>query len=246
MKSQPMIHTAAEPLAQAKIAAIARKQEDVLANDDLIVRHKAAVRLTHWTLAVFFFLAMLTGFVVYTPYFAGLAGIFGGGAMARFLHPWFSLGFSVSVVFLFGHWCARMRSEPGDQEWRQNIGAYMRYETELKEVSKYNAGQKFFFWSVILGTLAFLASGIVMWFPTSFPLYVRMMAFWVHEITFIGFVVGIIYHIYMSTVAMPGTLRAMTRGTVTRAWARWHHPRWYREVSGEERTSTSTKQQKKP
>ena len=26
----------------------------------------------------------------------------------------------------------------------------------------------------------------------------------------------------------------MTRGTVTRAWARLHHPRWYREVTGEE------------
>ena len=48
----------------------------------------------------------------------------------------------------------------------------------------------------------------------------------------IGFVVGVIYHVYMSTAAMPGTLRAMTRGTVTRAWAKWHHPRWYREVSG--------------
>jgi len=46
-------------------------------------------------------------------------------------------------------------------------------------------------------------------------------------------VVGVIYHIYMSTAAMPGTLRAMTRGTVTGAWARWHHPRWRREVSGE-------------
>ena len=26
----------------------------------------------------------------------------------------------------------------------------------------------------------------------------------------------------------------MTRGTVTKAWARLHHPRWYREVTGEE------------
>jgi formate dehydrogenase subunit gamma len=233
MKTQPMIRPAAEDLTQAMIAAIARKQEDVMVNDELIVRHKAGVRLIHWTLAVFFFLSMLTGFVVYTPYFAGLAGILGGGAMARFLHPWFSLGFVISVAFLFAQWRARMMSEPGDQEWRKNFGAYMRYETELKEVSKYNAGQKLFFWSVVLGSLAFLLSGIVMWFPTSFPWSLRMLAYLVHEITFIAFVVGVIYHIYMSTAAMPGTLRAMTRGTVTKAWARWHHPRWYREVSGE-------------
>jgi formate dehydrogenase subunit gamma len=232
MKSQPLITPAAEELTQARVAAIARNQEDVMANDELIVRHKASVRLIHWTVAVFFFLAMLTGFVIYTPYFAGLAGIFGGGAMTRFLHPWFSLGFVISVAFLFAHWRARMMSEPGDQEWRKNFGAYMRYETELKEVSKYNAGQKLFFWSVVLGALAFLLSGIVIWFPTSFPWSLRMVSYLVHEITFIGFVVGVIYHIYMSTTAMPGTLRAMTRGTVTKAWARWHHPRWYREVTG--------------
>jgi formate dehydrogenase subunit gamma len=234
--SSPMIRPAAEHgiHSQAEIATIARRQQDVMINGDLIVRHKASVRLTHWAVAIFFFLAMLTGFVVFTPYFAGLAGFFGGGAMARFLHPWFSLGFVISVAFLFGHWLKRMRSEPGDKEWRENFRAYMKYETELREVSKYNAGQKLFFWSVVLGTLAFLLSGIVMWFPTSFPWSLRMLSYLVHEITFIGFMIGVIYHIYMSTTAMPGTFRAMTRGTVTRAWARWHHPKWYREVSGKE------------
>src|SRR5262245_38439199 len=168
MNSNPLSPPAAGPLGQAEIAAIARKQEDLMVNDELIVRHKAAVRLTHWTLAVFFFLATLTGFVLYTPYFAGLAGVFGGAATARFLHPWFSLGFVISVAFLFGHWRARMRSEPGDQVWRKNFRAYMRYETELKEVGKFNAGQKLFFWSVIVGDSAYLLLGVVMWFRYSF------------------------------------------------------------------------------
>jgi len=233
--SSPIIEQLAEHAMhkQAEIAAIARKQEDVLLNGDLIVRHKAGVRLTHWSAAAFFFLSLLTGFVVFTPYLAGLAGLFGGSAMARFLHPWFSLGFAISVGFLFAHWRARMVKEAGDSEWRENFRAYLKYETELKEVSKYNSGQKLFFWSVIVGTLAFLVSGIVMWFPTYFPWSLRMLAYLVHELTFIAFVIGVIYHIYMSTAAMPGTLRAMTRGTVTRAWARWHHPKWYRDVSGE-------------
>src|SRR5215510_8184253 len=100
---------------QSQIAARARAQEDVVAHG-LIIRHTAGVRLAHWLLAIFFFLSALTGFVIYTPYFAGLAGIFGGGAMARFLHPWFSLGFVIGVAFLFGRWHARMMSEPGDQE----------------------------------------------------------------------------------------------------------------------------------
>src|SRR5262249_15312567 len=183
----------------------------------------------------FFFLAMLTGFVLFTPYFFGLSALFGGGAMARFLHPWFSLIFVVGVLFLLRAWQQRMRKEPGDEEWTNNFGAYIRYEKELSEVGKYNAGQKMFFWAVVLGSLALLLSGIVMWFPTIFPYFMRTIAYWLHEITFIAFVIGIIYHIYISTAAMPGTFRAMSRGTVTKQWARWHHPRWYREVTGEKK-----------
>ncbi|MCI0391289.1 MAG: formate dehydrogenase subunit gamma [Acidobacteria bacterium] len=231
-----MAHQMTDPntLSQSQIAARAREQEDVVVND-LIIRHTAGARLTHWLLAIFFFLSALTGFVIYTPFFAGLAGIFGGGAMTRFLHPWFSLGFVISALFLCLAWFKRMKREFGDDEWRKNFGAYMRYETELHEVGKYNAGQKLFFWSVVWGAAAMLVSGIIMWFPTSFHWIFRMIAYWLHEVTFIAFVVGVIYHIYMSTAAMPGTLGAMTRGTVTKAWARWHHPRWYREVTGEEK-----------
>src|SRR5262249_60890557 len=100
MNRRPLTSPAAGPLGQAEIAAIARKQEDVTVNDELIVRHKAGVRLAHWTLAVFFFLATLTGFVIYTPYFAGLAGGFGGGAMARFLPPGCSPRFVIGCVVL--------------------------------------------------------------------------------------------------------------------------------------------------
>jgi len=39
---------------------------------------------------------------------------------------------------------------------------------------------------------------------------------------------GFIIHVYMSTVMFPGTLSAMTTGRVSRAWAAWHHPAWFR------------------
>lgn len=221
-------------LSQSQIAARAREQEDVLVNN-LVIRHTAAVRLTHWLVAIFFFLALLTGFVLFTPYFAGLAGVFGGGAMVRTLHPWFSLGFVAAAFFLYRYWKNPMKKEPGDEEWKDNFGAYMRYERELQNVGKYNAGQKIYFWAVVWGALAFLASGVIMWFPTTFPYFLRTIAYWLHEITFFAFTIGIIYHVYMSTTAMPGTLRAMTRGTVTRQWAKWHHPRWYRDISDEKK-----------
>jgi cytochrome b subunit of formate dehydrogenase len=43
---------------------------------------------------------------------------------------------------------------------------------------------------------------------------------------------SIIGHIYLGTAAEPGTFASMVRGTVTKDWARLHHPKWYREVTG--------------
>ncbi len=39
----------------------------------------------------------------------------------------------------------------------------------------------------------------------------------------------LIVHIYLGTIAYPGTARAMLYGTVTRQWAKLHHPLWYEE-----------------
>jgi formate dehydrogenase subunit gamma len=77
-------------------------------------------------------------------------------------------------------------------------------------------------------------SGLVIWFPRSFPQLLREFSYLIHDVTFILFVVAIVFHIYLGTSAEPGTFRSMTRGTVTRKWARLHHPRWYREVTGED------------
>ena len=50
--------------------------------------------------------------------------------------------------------------------------------------------------------------------------------------TFNGLIGLIIAHVY-AAIWTKGTIRAMTRGTVTRAWARFHHPLWFRKVTGE-------------
>jgi cytochrome b subunit of formate dehydrogenase len=49
-----------------------------------------------------------------------------------------------------------------------------------------------------------------------------------HFVLFLLSVGGIIIHVYMSTVMLPGTMPGMTGGKVSRAWAAWHHPRWFR------------------
>jgi len=81
--------------------------------------------------------------------------------------------------------------------------------------------------------IGLLVSGLVLWFPVILGRGVGEAAVLLHDLTFILFVAAVIVHVYLGTAAEPGTFHSMTRGTVSRPWARLHHPRWYREVTRE-------------
>ena len=57
-------------------------------------------------------------------------------------------------------------------------------------------------------------------------------AYVVHDISALIMLFGIFFHVYLSTFGEPGTIQAMTRGTVSEAWAWTHHPAWYKAVTG--------------
>jgi formate dehydrogenase subunit gamma len=213
---------------------VAREKEDVLVGDE-IVRHRLRSRVLHWTVSVTFFGCLLTGMPVWTPVFGWMANLFGGLSVCRVLHPWLGLAFFVSVVVMTMDWQSEMKLDRSKKGWwGPALFHYLKWELEDQNAGKYNEGQKFYFWTVGLGALGLLVSGLVMWFPASFAALVRELAFVLHDIAFILFAVAVVFHIYLSTSAEPGTFRSMTRGTVTRKWARLHHPRWFREVTGED------------
>src|ERR1700757_1136876 len=87
-----------------------------------LFRHPVYTRALHWTVALFFFLALFSGFGIYLPWlFRWFTPIFGGGALARSLHPWFGLAF----VLFFGlqtlNWLKPMVWTPADTKWIRNI-----------------------------------------------------------------------------------------------------------------------------
>jgi|SRR5438445_8492015 len=215
----------------------ARSRDNIIVGGE-IIRHRRATRLIHWSVALTFFIALFSGMPIWTPLFGWMAAFVGGLEVARVIHPYAGVAFVIASVFQFVHWLGDMTFGPSERGWWRpsTMVGYMRWENEPAwEGGKYNGGQKFFFWAVCLGALGFLISGIPMWFPLYFPQIVRSLSIIIHDLTFIGFLVGVVFHIYLGTIAEPGTFRSMTRGTVTRSWARFHHPSWFRQVSGENR-----------
>jgi formate dehydrogenase iron-sulfur subunit len=215
--------------------ALARGTENVVVGDEL-VRHTLLSRIVHWTVALSFFVALLSGLPIWTPIFGWMAHLFGGMPVCRWLHPWAGVVFFVALFLMFVRWFSQMLFQPHDRGWmRRRMVAYFHPEPEDTGVGKYNAGQKGLFFLVALLGLVLLLSGVVLWFPYEFAQDLRQASWVVHDGVFILFAVVIVAHIYLATASEPGTFRAMTRGTVSKAWARMHHPRWYDEVTGEDK-----------
>lgn len=213
----------------------ARDRDNVVVGDE-IVRHRMTTRMIHWSVALTFFIAMISGMPIWSPVFIWMAYLVGGLEVARVIHPYAGVAFFIASVFQLIHWLPDMHfGEDQKGLFGPKLMAYFRWENEpATEGGKYNGGQKVFFYLAVVAALGLLLTGIPMWFPLRFPVWLREISILLHDITFILLFIAIVAHIYLGTAAEPGTFRAMTRGTVTRRWARFHHPGWYREVTGEE------------
>jgi formate dehydrogenase subunit gamma len=218
-------------------AIAAARHRDNIAVDDVIVRHRLATRLIHWSVSVTFLIALFSGMPIWTPLFGWMAALVGGLHTARVIHPYAGVLFFIASIFQFFHWLPDMHFRSEEKGWfGPTLLRYMRWETEPSPAEgKYNGGQKMFFYAACLAALGLLLTGIPIWFPLQFPsLLLRETCILLHDIIFILLTVSVVGHIYLGTAAEPGTFRAMTRGTVTRAWARFHHPGWFRDVTEKE------------
>jgi formate dehydrogenase subunit gamma len=184
--------------------------------------------------ALTFFVCLFTGLPIWTPIFGWLAPLFGGLQVCRWLHPWSGIAFAVFALLQFVHWAGEMKMTPADKRFTSNFFAYLRWETHDEETGKYNGGQKLLFWLSSLASLGLLATGVVLWWGDYFGAQAREYSWVLHDVTFILFMLLIMGHIYLA-IAEPGTFSAMVRGTVSKAWARLHHPGWYRDVTSGKR-----------
>jgi formate dehydrogenase subunit gamma len=194
-----------------------------------ILRYSMAERLLHWFVALTFIYLLLSGFALGYPRMAWLYDILGGGQTVRFLHPIVGVGFTVGVLLMFVIWLRDMIFDAKDREWTKDLRNYVREGHSRVDVERFNAGQKGYFWFAILTGVLLLVSGLPLWFPALMSAGWNQSARLLHHVLFLLTVGGFIIHVYMSTMMLPGTVPGMTTGRVTRAWAAWHHPSWYRK-----------------
>jgi formate dehydrogenase subunit gamma len=207
----------------------------IIMDGQVIERYRPSDCFNHWLIALTFILLALSGLALFHPSMFWLTALFGGGQWTRILHPW--IGVVMFVAFLLFSLRFARDNGMGREDWRwlgRIRDVVTNREENLPEMGRYNAGQKVLFWVLVVLMLALLLSGIVIWYEYFAPYFTvgqRRVAAVVHAVAAFLIILGIIVHIY-SAYWLKGSIPAMTRGTVTRAWARKHHPAWYREVTG--------------
>jgi formate dehydrogenase subunit gamma len=199
----------------------------------LIQRYSHGERLTHWAVAVGYVALFLSGLALFHPFFYWLSGLFGSGAFMRIIHPFLGVAFAIVFYAYALRLVADNRFTKGDGLWVRRMFAYLNRQGEDVPVAgKYNAGQKLMYWSMIVVIAVLLLTGLAMWRPYFFGVFsapVRSAAGLLHAVTAFVMFVGIGVHVY-AAYWTKGSMRAMTRGTVSRSWARAHHPGWYQRM----------------
>lgn len=213
-------------------------------------RYSGSARINHWIVAISFVLLMLSGLSLFHPTFFPLSALFGGLQVAREVHPWLGLLLAVGFLGLFIRFFPQNLPERTDWVWLARLRHVLTANDHyLPEVGKYNAGQKFVFWSQFVLIATLLVTGIGLW-DEGLAYVESMLGFkatieqqrWAALIHSIAAVLAIaiwIIHVY-AAIWVRGTISAMTRGTVTGGWGWRHHRKWLRkevEKGGVEKTA---------
>jgi formate dehydrogenase subunit gamma len=201
-----------------------------------LVRYRDGTRMNHWFVALLFVMAALSGLVFFHPALFFLSNLFGGGPWTRILHPWFGLLMVLGFVGLFVAMWRDNLIDANDRAWMRRAPHLIATgdEAGMPPIGKYNAGQKGVFWLFALCLLLLLVTGFMFWSPwfvPYFPILLRRIAVVVHAASAVVLILGVIVHVY-AAIWVKGSVRAMTRGTVTDRWARVNHPLWHRKMTG--------------
>ncbi|HYA87843.1 MAG TPA: formate dehydrogenase subunit gamma [Nitrospirota bacterium] len=200
-----------------------------------ILRYSPSERANHWLTALTFVPAALSGLCFFHPFFFPLSELFGGGVWARILHPFTAVIMTVSFGVMFFKYRELNVMAPIDWEWlshvREMVGSDDR---NMPEAGKFNGGQKLLSWLMAACMVLLILSGIIIWrayFSFLFPTWLIRFASVVHAASGAIMIGMIIFHIY-AAIWTKESIDAMLYGWVRRAWAKQHHPAWFKEMTG--------------
>ena len=201
----------------------------------MIVRYTLRERVMHWLAGFTYLYLLMSGLAFFAPQLYWMAAVLGGGAAARFWHPWAGLAFTIVMMWMHRTWEADMRITETDRRWTRAVRKYIENkDDEVPPSDRFNAGQKQFYWVMAASTILLLLSGLAMWFPEYVPPILRPVAIIIHEVAALVTIGAFIIHVYMGLFMVPGGFKAMVAGHVSPQFAKTHHRLWFNRMTTRE------------
>jgi formate dehydrogenase subunit gamma len=200
-----------------------------------ILRYTPFERVNHWLSALTFIMLALSGLAFFHPAFYPLTQLFGGGVWTRILHPFIGVAMGLSFGVMFFNYRRQNVLTPTDREWLKHVREIVGGDDRnMPESDRFNGGQKVLFWLMVASMVLLALSGIVIWrayFSFLFPAWLIRLASVVHALAATIMIALITFHIY-AAIWTRESMDAMLYGWVRRAWAKQHHPAWFRQMTG--------------
>jgi formate dehydrogenase gamma subunit len=185
--------------------------------EKLICRLKIPERLAHCITMIAFIFLGVTG-ILFLFRAEGIAVNWG-----RTLHAWIGWLFIVGLIAIFFVWIKNMRFEPGDKEWLRALGGYFKKEKKLP-AGKFNAGQKLFFWIIVVMGLTVAITGIMMFFMRGHVETNLSVVYTIHDLAAVIMLLFVVMHVYLGLIINPESIKSIFGGYVSNAWLKEHHP----------------------
>lgn len=204
-----------------------------------IPKYSAMERVFHWGHTVTFLALAMTGMVLFFPFLGPLAQG-ASGEFTRLLHRAAAIAYgalpliyiileprrawmSLKSVFKVGRF---------DIEWVKGMIPYYMFgrHEAMAPQDRFNTGEKLNAVVIILGSVVFAITGLLMWFGKGFvPIGVFQAVVILHDIAMIVTVCMFIVHFYLAVVhpLMWAGLVSMRYGVTSAAYAQEHHALWY-------------------
>ncbi len=232
---------------------------DIMAPNGMeIIRFNGWARSAHWSHVLSFFVLLVTGLAIFGPQGDTIARVFGGIQVTRLIHRAAAVAFmALSVVLLlisatnnrFRNTFQTLKSlmvfDKDDLAFLNEFPKkFFGLEARVPEQGKFNGGQKINSIFVVLGSVVLAATGLVLWNPKAFPIFLVRLAYPLHDgAMFIMFAL-VLGHMYLSLVhpITKRALGAMWHGRMNGEYAEHYHVKWYRaavEKTAMEKTDTA-------
>ncbi|MDH5355197.1 MAG: formate dehydrogenase subunit gamma [Gammaproteobacteria bacterium] len=199
-----------------------------------ILRWTLFERIMHWFVGTLFIILALSGVSLLWGRTAlipllGKERFSAYAEVAKFLHNYLALLFIAGLLVMLAVWLRQSLFVKVDWDWFKRFGGY--FGGPHVSTGKVNAGEKVWYWSLLVAGIALCISGVYLLFPNfGWERETIQLSNIVHSISSIYLIGFSFLHIYLGSIGNEGALEGMLSGKVDAGWAQQHHDLWYEEI----------------